>query len=532
MPRTTVVGVGAPSVDATVRVGAPGDTVDLRLFGGFIEHFGRILYDGLWDVDAQRARPQVLAALRALRPTVLRYPGGCFADSYHWRDGVGPVDERPHHESTFWTRFVRTLGLKEDWAARFGPPEPNAFGTEEMLALAGDVGSEPCFTANVGTGTAEEAAAWVAHCDGRVRTWFLGNELWGGHEDGNAPPDEIARRSAEMAVAMRAASPVPLTLVACGYAGDTPHHGPRWNRRLLDAWAAEVDRLGPAARPDALSVHHYFPGPMIPGRPWKDTEGDYAQAVAGSARLAAELADVEAEVEGAAWDLPFFLDEWNTWCGWEELIEVEHGVAQGIYVATAFNRLLERAGRVRLAMLSQMVNCMAPIQTRGDDVFVTPVYLAALLYRDHAAGRVCDVTTEADRMIPVPPFEVDAAEATASSGWVMTEETAKAASLATSGGAGVPAVSVIDASATRAADGSTSVFLVNRAGDRPLRVHVALSDPGARRDGVLRWIHAADPFARNTADDPWAVRLATATASADEVTLAPHTAAVLVLPGS
>jgi alpha-N-arabinofuranosidase len=476
-------------------------TVSPLLFGSFVEHVGRIIYDGLLDAD-HRPRPQVVDAIAALRPTILRYPGGCFADEYHWGDGVGPVDQRPRYERQYWTdfvdRFADAFKLDPSWAALMGPPEPNAFGTDEFIALCGQVGALPALTVNMGTGTPAEAAEWARYTSGRVRHWFLGNELYGGWETGAMGAEEYGAAAAEFAAAMRAANP-DIHLTAVGRLGDQPSGGPDWNRRVLDAAGDAVD---------CLSLHYYFPGPMVPGRPFRDDAADYSQVVAAGVPLAADLDAVVKEIAATdRADIPFALDEWNLWAGWAELLEVEHRACDAIGIAGCFNELLRRADRVEMALLSQLINCMGPIQTRGEQVFTTPVYLAAKLYRDHAGGQVLGTTVECGT-VTVLPF------ADSSGGGDGT--------LAAAAEATVESVPVVDAVAT-----TEGVFLLNRSIDQSVRVRVDGLDGLDARTATLRWVDSAGPFDRNTADEPERVRVSARSVDPEGFDLPPHTAAVL-----
>jgi alpha-N-arabinofuranosidase len=483
-----------PVDTATVSLGSETQPISPLMFGGFIEHFGRIIYDGLWDLDRQAPNEAVLAAVRTLRPTILRYPGGCFADSYHWRDGIGPRDRRPHYEETFWTQFVHWLGLDDEWAPRFGPPEPNAFGTDEFLAYSADVGAAPAITANVGTGTPDEAAEWVAYTGGRVKTWFLGNELWGGHEYGHLPAPEYGKRVVEFAEAMRAVDP-DITLIPVGAMTGQAADSAAWNAAVLAEAGDTVD---------VLSLHHYFPGPDHPGRSLRDDEGDYAQLAAGSIRLGLELDKVLGSTS-----IPISLDEWNVWAHWPELVEANHRICDAMVVAGGFNRLIERAGRIHSAMLSQLVNCMAPIQTRGADMFVTATYLAALLYRDHAGSEAVRTTVECGDFA-VPPF----ADAAGGDGFV---------TLATSSDSGVERAPIVDAAATRRGR-DVAIFVTNRSIDAA--VSVVLS--GVSPSGELVWIDADSPFACNDVDHPDRLRFRRRPVDTSRFELPPHTIGVVL----
>src|SRR5215813_5754873 len=151
MTRMTRVGI-----DLARRLGV----VDRRIFGQFIEHLGRCIYGGVYDegsalADERGFRKDVLALVRDLRVGVLRWPGGNFVSNYHWTDGIGPRDSRPRRPELAW-----------------GGEESNRFGTDEFMAYCAELGTEPYICLNMGTGTLEEALAWVEYCnDARDTAW-------------------------------------------------------------------------------------------------------------------------------------------------------------------------------------------------------------------------------------------------------------------------------------------------------------------------------------------------------------------------
>ncbi|MEE4194383.1 MAG: hypothetical protein V2J07_04210 [Anaerolineae bacterium] len=127
--------------------------VDERIFGGFMEHMGRCIYEGVYDPDCAHAdengfRRDVLNALEQLKMTAMRYPGGNFASGYHWQDGIGPKEQRPTMRELAWQSL-----------------EPNQFGTEEYIQMCREMGWTPMITVNLGTGTPEEARDWVEFCN-------------------------------------------------------------------------------------------------------------------------------------------------------------------------------------------------------------------------------------------------------------------------------------------------------------------------------------------------------------------------------
>jgi len=188
--------------------------VDPRIFGGFLEHIGRAVYEGVYDptsvhADEHGFRKDVISSLKRLQFTIVRYPGGNFASGYHWLDGIGPRSARP---------VVQELASHSI--------EPNQFGTDEFIQLARTMDWMPMITVNLGTGTPEEAGNWVEYCNSPVGTkfsnlrakngtvepysvklWGLGNEMDGPWQIGHVPADQYAIRAQQAAKIMKDIDP-------------------------------------------------------------------------------------------------------------------------------------------------------------------------------------------------------------------------------------------------------------------------------------------------------------------------------------
>jgi alpha-L-arabinofuranosidase len=497
-------------IDAELRVGGrPGSCVSRGLFGGFVEHFGTGIYGGIWDSEADQPRSDVLAAVRRMGPTALRYPGGCFSDWYHWRDGVGDRAGRPTHERQFWTGFqLDSSPIDPELSERFGPRETNAFGTDEFLTYCNDVGAEPLLTANFGTGTPEEAAEWVAYTNKRagsprkVRWWFIGNEIWGPWELGHCSAEEYGARFREFSSAMREVDPE-IRLIAAGNCQPQGYSG--WNEGMLGAAGDAVDMV---------SVHFYFPGYTL-GRELADNEEEFRQLLLGS-RVLGENLDWTAENIDSANErdapLPISLDEWNLWTAWPDLISRNHRLCDSVFYGGVFNRMIERADRVRFAMISHLVNCMAPIQTSPDGAFATAAALTFELYAS---------SVRANRL----PLEVDAPTVDVKPFPERTTGAPLGGSAARAGG-----VAVVDAVAT-ADERGTAILACSGTLDEPIRATVRGLPPGA--SGRARWIDGPDVFARNDFDAPSRLDFSESPYSADEngvctVELRPATVTALV----
>ena len=213
--------------------------VDPRIFGGFLEHMGRAVYEGVYDPDSSHAdadgyRADVLNALQRLNMTAMRYPGGNFASGYHWQDGIAAHDTRPTVRELAWQSI-----------------ETNQFGTDEYIHLCQKMGWTPMLTVNLGTGTPEEARNWVEYCNcpagtrfsdmraangnpqpHAVKLWCLGNEMDGPWQLGHVPADQYAIRAQQAAKMMKDADSS-IELVACGSCGITMKSYMEWDREVL-----------------------------------------------------------------------------------------------------------------------------------------------------------------------------------------------------------------------------------------------------------------------------------------------------------
>lgn len=344
-------------------------------------------------------RTDVVEAARALRPPVIRWPGGNFASAYHWQDGIGPRDRRPARADVAW-----------------GALESNDVGTDEFIALCRTLGAEPYLTVNAGSGTAEEAAAWVEYCNGPagstygrlraenghpepygVRYWSIGNEAYGNWQHGHVDAETYARRCLEFARAMRAVD----TSIQLIGVGAQPYEAPGWNESVLAMAGHALDYL---------SLHHYTPG-YGPGELAPDHQPDhealYPVVVAGPERVEELLGEAERALaeHGLAGRVRVALDEWNAWvhahydCGWGE----PQLLRDGLYAAGMYNAMHRKCGLVGMANLAQLVNVLGAIYTTPTGLYVTPVYLANRLYVEHTG--TISVRTEVDSPTFAAPAE-------------------------------------------------------------------------------------------------------------------------------
>ena len=384
----------APSI--RILADRPGHVVSRYLYGQFIEHIGRCVYGGIWVGEDSKIpndggiRLDTIAALKRLKLPALRWPGGCFADSYHWMDGIGPRDRRPKRYNLWWRQ-----------------PEPNAFGTDEVMRFCALIGAEPYVCANVGSGTVEEARAWIEYCNGTepsslvemradnghpepysVKFWGVGNESWGC--GGNLRPEFAADLCRLYATTMRQAAGDEAKLIAVGSEPSVPD----WDERFLDALGERADLI------DYIGVHVYSASGIAE---IEFSDDDYTRLVVDGIkrktdylRRALDVVRAHATPRRA---LGVILDEWGTW--YKEAT-VERGnwqqstMQDALFTAVSFHKLHEFAPELFMANMAQTINVLqALILTQGPRLVCTPTYHVWELFMPHRDGRLvpCEVAS-------------------------------------------------------------------------------------------------------------------------------------------
>jgi alpha-N-arabinofuranosidase len=383
-----------------VGAGAPVGTISPRLYGHFAEHLGRCCYDGLFcDQGGGYAhengfRTDVLAALKALPVPLLRWPGGCYADHYHWRDGIGPRAQRP-------VRLGMSCGLQVE--------DDNHLGTHEFLWLCQQLGAEPYLAGNVGSGTPQELCDWLEYCNtavpttlGReraangapqpfgVKLWGVGNENWGcgGHFD----PATYAGEYARYATMLRHVDPA-AELVICG-------HDDTWNAEVVAAIGARRSHLV-----DHFSIHRYW----ITGGPEIGFgEDDYYRLLAeadATEDFIARTAALLRATFGDARPIGIALDEWGVWHpearDWgpgngvrrqPTTYEQANTLRDALAAAVALEGFHRQCNVLTLANLAQIVNVLqSVVMTEGSAMWLTPTYHALRLHAPHLGAEALAV---------------------------------------------------------------------------------------------------------------------------------------------
>jgi len=363
----------------TVRLEDRLGTISPMLYGHFAEHLGRCIDEGFWVGDnceiphTRGIRNDTVAALRKLRAPVIRWPGGCFADDYHWRDGIGPRDSRPRRLNLWWHA-----------------EEPNQFGTHEFIDLCRRTGAEPYICLNVGSGTPEEAAAWVEYCNCAgnttraaeravhghpepfaVRYWGVGNENWGC--GGRFYPDDYAREYRRFACYLRGRSSSPIELIACG------HTTPDWNRKFLET-------VGDLRMVDHLSVHRYYNC----GHAVEFSDTEYYNLFPRALQVEADILDAAAALavyNKTGRKIGIIVDEWGVWhpeARGDSGLYQRNTLRDALIAAAVFDVFNRHADKVTMANIAQTINVLQCVaQTEGGTMWLTPTYHAFDLYKDH-----------------------------------------------------------------------------------------------------------------------------------------------------
>jgi alpha-N-arabinofuranosidase len=378
---------GAGKTTLLIHTNRPRERISRHLYGHFAEHLGRCIYEGFWvstesDIPNRNGiRKDVVAALRAIGIPVLRWPGGCFADEYHWRGGIGPREHRPTSINTHWGGVI----------------ENNHFGTHEFLELCGQLGCEPYICGNLGSGTVREMQEWVEYltCDGSspmtdlrrangradpwaVRFWGIGNESWGC--GGQMRPEYYADLFRRYATYCRNFGENHLYKIACG-ATDVDY---RWTEILMREAGKYLD---------GLSLHNY----ILPGT-WKK-KGSAIQFDEGGwfttmrkAQAMDEMVQKHADVMDR-YDpekrVGLIVDEWGTWYDPEPgtnpgILYQQNTLRDALIAGIVLNIFNNHCDRVYMANIAQTVNVLqAMLLTRDGQMILTPTYHVFEMYKPH-----------------------------------------------------------------------------------------------------------------------------------------------------
>jgi len=408
----------AQRASITIHADHPGSKIDRHIYGQFAEHLGHGIYEGVWvgehsAIPNERGfRSDVIAALRQLKVPVVRWPGGCFADEYHWRDGVGPRDRRPVTVNTNWG----------------GVPESNQFGTHEFMDFVELIGADAYINGNLGTGTPREMAEWLQYLtsdqdttitaerarNGHPKPWkvayfAVGNESWGC--GGHMSPDyyvDLLRQYLSFLKTPPGARPQ--MIASGGNDADTS-----WSETL----AAKVPE-----GMNAVSFHYY----TLPQQNWQHKgaavgfhEDEWMSTLAHTLVMEDFISHNVAVLErhDPGNKLAFAVDEWGTWYDTEPgrepgFLFQQNTLRDAVVAAVNLNIFQRHADRVRLANIAQMVNVLqAMILTDGPKMVLTPTYHVFSMFKpfEDATSLATEIQAPAYRLGPmsVPALSVSAA---------------------------------------------------------------------------------------------------------------------------
>jgi alpha-N-arabinofuranosidase len=374
-------------VQGSVRADVSGPQVSRHVFGQFSEHLGTGIYSGIWVgpeskiANTHGYRNDVLAALKALDIPNIRWPGGCFADEYHWRDGIGPREQR-------------AVGINTTWG---GVEETNAFGTHEFMEFTEMLGAEAYVAGNLGSAGPEEMAQWVEYltsatdstlarqrrANGREQPWQLpyfgvGNELWGC--GGNMRPEYAADLYRRYQTFVKVPAGQKLFKIAPGANVD-------------DYQMTEVMMRQAGKYMDGLSLHYYtIPGGWSPRAPSQHfTEDAWIETLSRALQIDTLIQKHSAIMDKYDPDkrVALVVDEWGTWYAPlpgtnPGFLQQQNTLRDALVAALSFDVFTAHAERVRMANIAQMVNVLqAMILTDEARMLLTPTYHVFMLYKPY-----------------------------------------------------------------------------------------------------------------------------------------------------
>ncbi len=386
----------AQSIALSVDASKPGAKIDRNIFGQFAEHLGHGIYEGIWVgpdssiPNTRGIRNDVVAALKAIKVPNVRWPGGCFADEYHWRNGIGPADKR-------------TVTLNPNWG---GVIEPNSFGTHEFMDFIDQIGAEPYVSVNVGSGTPREASEWLEYMTTAQPTTLqkeraanghpapykvpylgVGNESW--DCGGNMSSDYYLSQLKIYSHFVRNYNPAQqdkdqMLKIAVGPGGDEPRYV-EWTDTIMKAWQHHQwswDMNG-------LSMHSYTVGSFPPV--YKSVgfgEADYSKILQLTLQMDGLIGKYSAIMDKYDPDkkITLVVDEWGAWYAPlpgsnPGFLVQQNSIRDAVLAALNLNIFARHAERVRMANIAQMINVLqAMIMTDKEKMVLTPTYHVFKMY--------------------------------------------------------------------------------------------------------------------------------------------------------
>jgi alpha-N-arabinofuranosidase len=408
------VSITSYAQQVSARLQSPGKIrINKNIYGHFAEHLGRCIYDGFYVGENNKTIPNtkgvrndIITALQKLKVPVLRWPGGCFADTYHWKDGVGPKDKRPTMVNKWWG------GVTED----------NSFGTHDFLDMCKQIGAQPYLSGNVGSGTVQELSDWVQYVnfDGEspmsklrkengavapwnVRYWGVGNEAWGC--GGNMSAEYYVNIYRQYATFMSdwSNSKQMFRIASGANSGDY-----KWTEVLM--------RDIPHNMLEGVALHHYsvidwnHKGPAV-----EFSQAEYFATMKQAIKMEELVTKHSAIMDkyDSAKQVALVVDEWGGWYNVEEgtnpgFLYQQNTMRDAMIAGVTLNIFQNHADRVRMANLAQAINVLqAVILTDKEKIILTPTYHVMEMYNVHQDATLLPVSLTSDAFV----FNNDSLEA-------------------------------------------------------------------------------------------------------------------------
>jgi alpha-N-arabinofuranosidase len=459
--------------------------VDRRIFGGFLEHLGRAVYEGVYDPgnplsDADGFRRDVIDVLKPLAMPIMRYPGGNFVSAYDWKDGVGLKQNRPKRPDYAWQSI-----------------ESNQFGTDEFMKWCKQIDTAPMMAVNLGTAGATEAGQLLEYCNMKTGTywadqrkknghadpygaklWCLGNEMDGPWQAGHVPAEVYAQRALAASQLMKGLDNS-IETVACGSSARGMNTYLEYDRTVLEYCWNSVDYI---------SAHRYSNNNRN-DTPWYLAEGvEITRVIEDYAGLIGYVRGMKKNDK----NVYVSFDEWNVWykahgpdhCNgkWAEaphLLEEVYNLEDALVCAQYLSAFIRRADVVKVACIAQIANVIAPILTRKEGVLVQSIYYPFLMFSKYANG------VSLTPVVKSPMYKAGERGETP----------------------------VLDTAATLDETGNAAVFLTNRSSTDAISVDVHISDRKPLKVSYSQVLAGTDAKAANSWENPNAVKPAAASCS-------------------
>jgi alpha-N-arabinofuranosidase len=380
---------GAQNAKIKIDLDRTIGTIDPNIYGNFVEHLGRCVYGGIYEPgsplsDADGFRKDVLEAVKGLNVSLVRYPGGNFVSNYNWLDAVGPV-RKPRMDYA-WNRL-----------------ETNLFGTNEFAKWCKTVGTEPFMCVNLGTGTIQEAQAWVEYSNAnsgsyysnlrkehgfsephKIKYWALGNEMDGEWQMGHLNAEDYVKKAREATKLMRLVDPS-IKVIAAGssnYGRDAnPYH---WNRTILEGLYPNIDYI---------ALHMYV------GNRENNYYNFVAEPMLMDSRTQVVRGMINEQQQRTNKRTPVYIawTEYNVWYRGNSALEERYNLEDALVVAGFLNVFVRNCDIVKMANMAQLVNVIAPIFTNEKGLFLQTIYYPLQLFAQHVKGTALDVFVDSPK---------------------------------------------------------------------------------------------------------------------------------------